>query len=292
MRRRDASDRHRLRRSRAAARSPAAAARSRSRRASRPPTEGAVLFNERCSGCHTFDAGERLRLEAEEPAPGRRAHQRAELQRAQGEPRRRALRDPQRRLLGRDHARERGDGRRGRRGRRLPRQVLGQEQLARGGVAMLDLRQIREDPQPAREALARARRRPGAARRGARARRAPPRAAARARGAARAQEPGQQADRRAAAERRGRVRGDRRGQAGVSRAREGARGGAARGRGAARRRARGAAEPARPDRAAEDEVLREVGEAGQDRAATTWSCWASTSTWSAPRACPARASST
>ena len=67
------------------------------------------------------------------------------------------------------------------------------------GVAVLDLRQIRDDPEPARAALRAARLRPGRARRGARARRAPAGAPARARGAAAAQERGLEADRRAAA---------------------------------------------------------------------------------------------
>src|SRR5581483_7281623 len=71
--------------------------------------------------------GRRLRLEAARPDQGRRAHRRAELQRAQGDARGRPLRDPQRRLLRRDHAGEHR-GRPGRARRRgLPRALRGRE---------------------------------------------------------------------------------------------------------------------------------------------------------------------
>src|SRR4051812_9505499 len=63
----------------------------------------------------------RVRLEARGQREGRRAHRRPQLQRAQGDPRGRALRDPQRRLLGGDHAREHRGGAGGARRRRVPR---------------------------------------------------------------------------------------------------------------------------------------------------------------------------
>src|SRR3954452_16543370 len=77
----------------------------------------------------------RRRLRVEDPRPDqvRRAHRRAELQRAQGDTRGRALRDPQRWLLRRDHAGEH----RSRTGRArhcaLPRALRGVEVLRVGG---------------------------------------------------------------------------------------------------------------------------------------------------------------
>ena len=84
------------------------------------------VFNERCSGLPHARLGQLLRLQAGGPARGRRAHQRAQLQRAQGRPRDDAL-----------YAIRNGGfsgaimpanivvERRGREGRRLPRRVLG-----------------------------------------------------------------------------------------------------------------------------------------------------------------------
>ena len=141
--------------------------------------------------------------------------------------------------------------------------VLGQGRASPRRGRVLDLREIREDPEPTREGL----RRRGfdvalldeALELDERRRALLPRA----RGAEAAQERGLQDHRRAAAHRRGRVRGDRRDQGGLG-AREGA------GRGAARssrsavppcsRRCRTRADPTSPP---EDEVLREEGEAGK-----------------------------
>ena len=71
--------------------------------------QGAELFYERCSGCHTFEAANAYGSKAVRPAPGRRAHQRPELRRSEGRQRRRAVRDPQRWLLRGDHARQHRD---------------------------------------------------------------------------------------------------------------------------------------------------------------------------------------
>src|SRR3954452_6152669 len=71
--------------------------------------------------------GGRVRLEAARQGQGRGAHRRPELQRAQGVARGRAVRDPQRRLLRRDHAREHRGRAGGARRRRLPRALRGRE---------------------------------------------------------------------------------------------------------------------------------------------------------------------
>ena len=111
---------------------------------------GAQLFSERCSGCHTLDVvgaqGTTLNVRERERVDG------PELQHAPRDARQRPLRAAQRRLLGRDHAREHR-GREGRRRRRgLPLQVRGQQVAPR---AVLDLRLIRRDPDAVRAALAR-----------------------------------------------------------------------------------------------------------------------------------------
>ena len=192
----------------------------------------------------------------------------------------RPLRDPQRRLLRRDHAGQRRDRAGRRRGGRLPRQVLGQAQTASNvapgeGSRCSTSRQIRRDPEPARAALERRGDGPGAARRGARARRAPPRAAARARGAA-----ARARTRRAS------------GSASCSAAGEDASEAIAEVRGVLERekgledelreveeqlhRAAGrAAEPARPDRAATRTRCCARSARRARPAATTWSCSAS-----------------
>ncbi len=86
-----------------------------------PAYRGAVLFSQRCSGCHTLTAAGYPGL----GQPGA-AQPGAEPRPAHRDARRRAVRDPQRRLLGRDHAPE--HRRRARRpGRRRVRlQVRGQ----------------------------------------------------------------------------------------------------------------------------------------------------------------------
>ena len=71
---------------------------------------GATLFRQRCSGCHTLQAAGTQGSATEPPSA---AHQRAQLQRSQEQYEQVALRDPQRRVLRRDHAAEH----RGRRGR-------------------------------------------------------------------------------------------------------------------------------------------------------------------------------
>ena len=125
--------------------------------------------------------GRRARLEADQRGRRRRAHERPELQRPQGEQGRRPVRDPQRRLLRRDHAREhrRRPGRRGRRrvprrstpaaaARTITRAAAAQRSGSRAGAGR---RRARPEADPrgpgrrARRARAQARR-PGAARRG------------------------------------------------------------------------------------------------------------------------------
>ena len=147
-----------------------------------PAHEGAVLFAERCAGCHTLDAAG-----AEGSANRALRNQGPNLDERDRDARGRALRDPQRRLLRRDHAAEHRRRRRGRGGRRVRRRErghrgrppatpgdaterVGEEEAdaADAGRALIGRpRQryeprslarsagIREDPGPAREALAR-----------------------------------------------------------------------------------------------------------------------------------------
>ena len=152
--------------------------------------------------------GERVRVEADRPAPGRRAHQRPELRRAPRGEAGRPLRHPERRLLRRDHAGERRDRPAG--ATRSPSSSTSTParatSLARG-VAMLDL-ELRPASSPTRWPRA-------LERRGARAEldrasrldRAPPRRCSTAfrPGAARAQDQDRQGDRRAQRSGRGHV---------------------------------------------------------------------------------------
>ena len=206
----------------AAPSAPARAARARRRRRCCPPAarrawtspsssasvqNGAQLFAERCSGCHTLDVAGAQGSADEGPRP--RARRRPELQQAQGLYEDVALRDPQRRLLRRDHAAEHRRRQAGARRRRVRRRVRGQAgrrpRVARAARpsrarrcrrrpaadappsgAVLDLKlHPRATRTPVRAALAR-RGDDGRPRPRARARRAPARAPARARGAARA----------------------------------------------------------------------------------------------------------
>ena len=78
-----------------------------------PDYDGAVLFSQRCSGCHTLKpAGAQGSANRSVRDQGPNLDQRVES------PRGRPLRDPQRRLLGRDHAAEHRHRRRGGRRRR------------------------------------------------------------------------------------------------------------------------------------------------------------------------------
>src|SRR4051812_48567814 len=98
-----------------------------------------------------------------DPGARPRARRRPELQPAQGDLRPGPLRDPQRRLLGRDHAREHRDRRPGAGHRALPGEVLGQgregadraeaHRLLRPVV--LDRNRLRNEPDAVRAALAR-----------------------------------------------------------------------------------------------------------------------------------------
>ena len=85
-----------------------------------PTYRGAVLFSQRCAGCHTLTAaGTQGSANRAVRVQGPNLDQRVEtLQR-------RHLRDPQRRLLGRDHAPEHRHRPRGRRGRQIRLQVRG-----------------------------------------------------------------------------------------------------------------------------------------------------------------------
>ena len=224
-----------------------------------------------------------------------------------------ALRDPQRRLLRRDHAREhrRRAGRAGR--RRVPREVrraggaearpprpaqrsAGSERPRRGRRAVLDLGASARDPDAVRAALARRGGDGRAARPRARARRAPPRADAARRGAARRAEGarprrsprpsarGEDADAAIAERMRG----------GLGRRSRSSRGA----RAPADERAAGALAtlPNLPDPTAADEdtVVREVGEAARrPRAADHLELAGDADRHGARRArCPARASPT
>ena len=159
-------------RSRDRRRSPSAAARGdSSSRAPVPRREnvqhGAQLFSERCSGCHTLDVVGAAGL-APRNVRDARAHRRPELQRAQRDARQRPLRDPQRRLLRRDHARRTSwSGKDADEVAAFLAKYAGRAQASpqHGGdrlpaprrrrLRVLDLRLIRRDPDAVRAALAR-----------------------------------------------------------------------------------------------------------------------------------------
>ena len=133
--------------------------------------EGAELFAERCSGCHTLNAGRHPGLR--EP---RAARPGPEPRPAHRDLRRRPLRDPQRRVLRRDHAPEHRRRRRRGGGRQLPRRVLrlakSRSRPSRGAVdAAESIAGARQRRSPARPAGRSARTRSPA-----RARARPPRA--------------------------------------------------------------------------------------------------------------------
>ena len=88
----------------ASPRRPAAAPRACRSPKDDPDHAGAVVFAERCGACHTLERGRHAGLDDEGHRP--RERRRPELRRAQGDRRRRPLRDRKRRLLRRDHARE------------------------------------------------------------------------------------------------------------------------------------------------------------------------------------------
>ena len=129
--------------------------------------EGAVVFNERCSGCHSLDAANAYgskasgQLEGGEVTNGPNFNVRKESK----DDVLFAIRNGG--FSGADHAGQHRGGQGRRAGRELPRQVLRQGERWRGrdrvgpvgqplrGLPVLDLRQIRDDPQPARDALAR-----------------------------------------------------------------------------------------------------------------------------------------
>ena len=250
MPRRDASDRHRLPARRRRRRGMRGRHRG-ARRATRRPTAGPCSSTSAAPAATPSTAANAYGLEARGPAPGRRAHERAELQHAQGEPATTPS-SPSATAASRARScpRTSWSGKDAEAGRRLPRaSTRASERLAEQASG----RDARPQGRSARTRSRRARR---SARRGVDAdvldealelderRRAllPELEELRARKNA-----GQQADRRAAAERRGRLRGDR-GDARRLGAREAARRGAARRWRSGGRGARRAAEPARPDR--------------------------------------------
>ena len=266
-------------------------------------SNGAELFSEHCSGCHSLDAvgaqGSSMNIGDKERTDGPNFNDRRE-DRGQ-----RALRDPQRRLLRRDHAREHRHraGRGGRRG--LPVQVRGHASAGRNAAAPTTPAAA-QPPRAGPPAHPRGSgRREGSARtprsRRGRCDRRRPRARRRAplrdhdgRGAARRAEGGVRGGRR------GQARGARRLRAarappGLSRAGQGSDvAGLGRGRAAAGAPAH-APEPHRPDRRGGGHRRargRRGGRSGRPSRATTSSWPASGSTWSAARACPARASRT
>ena len=256
--------------------------------------EGAELFNERCSGCHSLDAANAY---GSKPPKQKQGGERTNgpnfnVRKESRDDVLFAIRNGG--FSGGDHARERG-GRRGRRGdRRLPVQVLRQGRLARGRRG----RRARPQGDPrgpgrgARGACARAAstwrcwtRRSSSTSAGARC--CPSwRSCARAKNEAskrigELQRSGEDASEAIAEVKRGRPGARRSWRRSCARWRSGA-------------AALLAALPNLPDPTAppEDEVLREEGRGGARPAATTWSCWASTSAWRRARAWRARASST
>ena len=245
---------------------------------------GAELFYERCSGCHTFEAANAYGSKPEGQLQGGERTNGPNFNVRKVDARRRALRDPQRRLLGRDHARQHRDRGGRRRRRAIPRQVLGhasgQPGTGRGRECSTSGRSGTTRSPRATRSRGAGSIRPCSTRRSrstsAAARSCPSSRSLRAR-------------KNQASKRIGRASsgsGEDASEAiaemqGVVGAREGARGRAA--ASVEERRSEALASlPNLPDPTAppEDEVIREVGESGQDGAATTSSCSATTWTWS------------
>ena len=161
-----------------------------------PYYRGAVIFRDHCSGCHTLSTvgaeGSATSIKDRLRTNGPNFNFRKE-NRGTG-----ALRDPQRRLLGRDHAGEHRPRHRSARSRQLPAQYSGLQaqkvpttnitlstKVAEPSVGfrVLDLKRIRQEPDAVRAALERRGREAAAGLEpGDRAGRAPARAAARAGG--------------------------------------------------------------------------------------------------------------
>ena len=111
-------------------------------RPARTIANGAKLFAERCAGCHTLDVvgaqGGATEIHDRERVDGPNFNVRRETTRQ------RALRDPQRRLLRRDHAREHRRRAGGERRRRVPVQVRGPRAQGRDHAAAAGRRRQRQ----------------------------------------------------------------------------------------------------------------------------------------------------